>query len=289
MSAQPYSYCFLRYVHSPDAGEFANVGVLLWAPESRYLGFSTCQRYSRLSAFFHSFDADGYRNLMSKLEREFDSLGREIQDSQMTLFPEHQNPEPVSARDLATRIIPIDDACLQWSLSGGGETPSPEIELAEIFGEYIEIHNQSNRKGGRDERAVFNEVFRQAFEAKPVMKRIRQHEVVAPLDSHTFQQAWKNGVWNVYETLSFDLVEADAIRNKAHRWESRARLLSDAEEPLEIHFLLGAPQGGRNQNVYGRAKDILRSSKVVTLIEEDAAPDFATALTAEVRRGSADG
>jgi len=36
MSLEPYSFCFLRYVHEPLSGEFANVGVLLWAPESRF-------------------------------------------------------------------------------------------------------------------------------------------------------------------------------------------------------------------------------------------------------------
>ena len=32
-----------------EPGEFANVGVLLWAPQSRFLGFRASQKYSRLS------------------------------------------------------------------------------------------------------------------------------------------------------------------------------------------------------------------------------------------------
>ena len=40
MISQPYSYCFLRYRRDAEVGEFANVGVALWAPASRFLGFA---------------------------------------------------------------------------------------------------------------------------------------------------------------------------------------------------------------------------------------------------------
>ena len=45
MSLERYSFCFLRYVHEPLSGEFANVGVLLWAPQSRFLGFRASKKY----------------------------------------------------------------------------------------------------------------------------------------------------------------------------------------------------------------------------------------------------
>ncbi|MCB1093193.1 MAG: DUF3037 domain-containing protein, partial [Verrucomicrobiae bacterium] len=53
VSLEPYSFCFLRYVHEPLSGEFANVGVLLWAPQSRFLGFRASEKFRRLSRFFH--------------------------------------------------------------------------------------------------------------------------------------------------------------------------------------------------------------------------------------------
>ena len=43
MNLERYSFRFLRYVHEPLSGEYANVGVLLWAPQSRFLGFRASQ------------------------------------------------------------------------------------------------------------------------------------------------------------------------------------------------------------------------------------------------------
>ena len=43
------------YVHEPLSGEFPNVGVLLWAPGARFLGFKASQKFRRLSHFLHGF------------------------------------------------------------------------------------------------------------------------------------------------------------------------------------------------------------------------------------------
>ena len=74
MSLQPYSFCFLRYVHEPHSGEFADVGVLLWAPGSRFLGFKASQKFRRLSHFFHGFQPRDYRNLIARIETQFEKL-----------------------------------------------------------------------------------------------------------------------------------------------------------------------------------------------------------------------
>ena len=52
MSLHPYRFCFLRYVHAPLSGEFAKVGVFLWVPESRFLGFKASQKFRRLRIIF---------------------------------------------------------------------------------------------------------------------------------------------------------------------------------------------------------------------------------------------
>jgi hypothetical protein len=55
-------------------------------------------------------------------------------------------------------------------------------------------------------------------------------------------------------------------------------LLSQSAEQPKLHYLLGKPGLSSNLSHYGRAKDILHSSHVVSLIEEDEAADFGTAL-----------
>ena len=279
MNPERYSFCFLRYVHEPLSGEFANVGVLLWAPESSFLGFRASQKYSRLSQFFHGFQAQDHRQLLARIETQFQKLAKDLADSQKLPFSE----QPESARDLALKVVPQDDAALQWSLSSGGLTESPDTELEELFQEAVVRHYESADDARRDDGTVFRDVFSRAFESPVVRERVASHEVTAPLASHVFPQAWKNGVWNVYQSLSFDLKKSESIRNKALRWESLTRFLGHSEERPRIHLLLGGPCGEQKKD-YGKAKDILASSQLATLIEEDEAADFARDLEEQVRK-----
>jgi Protein of unknown function (DUF3037) len=279
MSLERYSFCFLRYVHEPLSGEFANVGVLLWAPESKFLGFKASQKYSRLSQFFDGFHHQDYRHLISRIGTQFNKLATELADEGKLPF----TAEPESARDLALKVIPHDDAALQWSLSSGGLTDSPSVELEQLFDEAVSRHYESADDVRRDDQVVYREVFSRAFEAPFVKERIESHEVSAPLASHVFPQAWKNGVWNVYQPLSFDLKQGESIRNKALRWDSLTRILGASDEKPAIHLLLGAPLGEQKKD-YANAKDILASSRLVTLIEENEVADFARDLEERVRK-----
>ncbi len=47
-----YTFTVLRYVHDITTGEFANVGVALFAPEAKYLGAICTPRYGRLTRIF---------------------------------------------------------------------------------------------------------------------------------------------------------------------------------------------------------------------------------------------
>lgn len=282
MSLERYSFCFLRYVHEPLSGEFANVGVLVWAPQSRFLGFKASQKFRRLSHFFHGFQQQDHRQLIGRIDTQFQKIAAQLSGSQQSLeFPE----DPESARDLALKVIPHDDAALQWSLSGGGLTESPAAELEALFHEAVARHYDSVEDARRDDAVIYREIYSRAFESFLVKPHVSSHEITAPLATHVFPQAWKNGVWNVYQPLSFDLKQGEAIRNKAYRWESLTRFLADSPERPKIHLLLGEPSGDQRKD-YAKAKDVLRSFKVVELVEENEASDFARELEASVKAAS---
>ncbi len=179
-------------------------------------------------------------------------------------------------------MIPHDDAALQWSLSGGGLTESPAAELETLFHETVARHYELTDEARRDDAVIYREIFSPAFESPVVKPHMSSHEVTAPLASHVFPQAWKNGVWNVYQPLSFDLKQGGTIRNKAHRWESLTRFLSKSPEHPKIHLLLGAPSGEQRKD-YATAEDVLHASPGIVMIEEDEAADFARELESRVK------
>lgn len=279
MNSEPYSFCFLRYVHDPLSGEFANVGVLLWAPKSRFLGFAACKKWQRLSRFFHGFHQEDYRSLIGRIERSFESLALEYSGEHGTL---PIAGEPESARDLAFKVVPFDDAALQWSPSGGGIASSPSAELEQLFNEAVARHYDIAEEARRDDAMVYREIYRAAFESPIVKPRIGRHRIVAPHVEHEFPQAWQNGVWNVYQTLSFDMKRGEDIKNKALRWESLTRFLVQARGKPKIHLLLAAPKEDHRKE-YEQARDVLNANKVARLVEENEAADFARELEEQIR------
>jgi hypothetical protein len=66
----PYSYVLLRYRHDPLAGEFANVGVIVHQPSSRFLDAKIRHTLGRLSAMFPDIDGEALRSSLRAIERE---------------------------------------------------------------------------------------------------------------------------------------------------------------------------------------------------------------------------
>ncbi|MDB6067168.1 MAG: hypothetical protein JWR26_3376 [Pedosphaera sp.] len=280
MNQFEYSYCFLRYRRDPEAGEFANIGVALWSPQARFLAFKGCDRYSRLTHFFGDLDRDGYHRLVTHVERRFDILAERMANELQI------DKSPANIREIAREVVPEDDGSLIWSPIRGGFTDDPASEVPRIFERFIGCHYKKEGKPRRDEDQVFREVYRKAFTSEAIAPLLHAHEIIAPLASHNFKYAWKNGVWNVYETISFDLVEAESIERKAHTWYGRSMHLAASPDHPKIHFLLGKPAADEHLQLYGQAKEILLSAQNVRLIEEQEADAFALRLASEVAKAA---
>lgn len=277
MNRKAYSYCFLRYRQDPESEEFANIGLALWSRELRFLAFRGAKRHARLKHFFGELDERGFHCLMEHLDRRFQKAGIEIANS----LPLDSLPDSVLG--WAHQMIPQDDGSLVWGGARGGLTVNPEQELESLFERHIGRHFPSVQRPNRNDQQVYRDVYRGAFENPIVAPRIVPHEVHAPLADHCFEQAWRNGVWHVYETLSFDLLDPDSIDSKAHDWSSRGTQLAKSPDRPRIHYLLGQPTLEKCRARYDRAKAILSEVPGVVLVQEDDAEAFAVQLEAQVK------
>src|SRR5260221_14290092 len=70
-----YSTIILRYVHDVVTGEFANIGVVLYAPGQRFLEARFAASYERLNAIFLKIDHLHFRPLMRYMANRFEQIG----------------------------------------------------------------------------------------------------------------------------------------------------------------------------------------------------------------------
>lgn len=268
-----YSNIILRYVHDVVTGEFANIGVVLYAPEQRFLEARFNTSYERLNAVFLKIDHLHYRALMRYMANRFEEIAADIRDG--------LHLQPVTALNAIVRqVLPPDDSSLQWSEPGGGFTDDPAKAVGELYKRFVERF-----VAGAEQVSRSDEEIAKPFKAK-LGKRAQKlsEKTIATKDyQYDFRFAWKNDVWHLYEPVSFDLVDPGSIREKANKWLGRGVALHDAKEKFKIHFVLGEPRQAETKKAFENAMHLL--SKIPAqkeLVRESEMEHFAEHVAKEI-------
>ena len=272
----PYSFIVLRYVHDVMSGEFVNVGVALYAPGAKYIGALCNPRYTRLSRMFLDVDGDYFRGLVRYIETRFEELGDRLK-SELPL-----NALPADITEIARSILPPDDSSLQWSEAGGGQTENAGQTLEDLFVRLVERYEGRQDRPRREDEDVWKS-FRKELEPRHVLVHLRPKRIVARDYDYEFEHGWKNKHWHVYEPISFDLLEADSILDKANRWLGRAVTLRDSPDEFKLHLLLGEPSLEKLRPAFGKAENILNKIPgEKEFVREHEAGQFSEALAREI-------
>jgi hypothetical protein len=242
-----YSTIALRYVHDVVTGEFANIGLVLYAPGPRFLEGRFTTSYERLNAIFLKIDHLHFRALMRYLANKFEELGAEIRDG--------LHVPPVTAlTEIVRQVLPPDDSSLQWSEQGGGFTEEPAVTLGELYKRFVERYVADAEQASRTDEEIAR-----PFKAKlgKALESLGPKRIEARDYQYEFRFGWQNSIWHLYEPVSFDLLDPNSIREKAVRWYGRSAALQEAPERFKIHFLLGEPRQPGTEEAFKNALHLL--------------------------------
>jgi len=267
-----YTYTLLRYVHDVASGEFANVGVVVFSPDSRYAGALCRETHGRTSKMFPDMNRDGFKSLMRYIESQIDAVGSRMQ-GELPL-----EAIPADAGALARTVLPHDDSSLQWGPVGGGFSDDPAQKLGDLFARYVMLYDDKTVVNSRTDEEVWTR-FKRALDEKHVTARLQPKKISVADDEVEFTRAYKNEQWHCVEALSLDLALADSIKDKAHRWLGQITSVKNAAEPFRVYFLVGAPQLPELRESYENALKILAKVPVeYEIVPEEAAVSFAARL-----------
>src|SRR5258706_8960751 len=102
-----YSFSILRYVHDPVTMEFVNIGVALYAKESKFLDAICTSHYGRITRMFDRIDGDRFRQLVGYIEASVHKLGEQLSTSLPFSPPEE------SIGHVLSKVLPQDDSAIQ--------------------------------------------------------------------------------------------------------------------------------------------------------------------------------
>ena len=272
----PYSFSVLRYIHDIVTGEFINVGVVLYAPKAKFLSAICTSRYGRLSKMFNTVNGEHFKSVVRYIQAQIEEEGERL-TSELPF-----NEMPKNVLEFTAKVLPRDDSSLQFSPEGFGITENPQLTLEQLYTRYVEQYFEKADRQLRTNEDVWR-VFKKPLEEKRILANLVPHQISGNNYEYEFKYGWKNGVWNMQEPISFDLVESGSITDKANAWLGRITSLVDGGEEFKLNLLLGAPHDERLKSAFIKAQNILHKLPCPhEFIREDEAERFALDLKKEI-------
>ena len=276
-------YQIVRYIHDQVTGEFVNIGVIVYQPELQFLQAKFINRFSRITQFFNNVNGN---HLLSTLRLFNQKLNLES-ERLSELFSDHR-----SLVEITSSILPKDDRALVCSELMYGIDLSPDAFLEDNYERLIAKYFDSPKADQRDDSWVWKKVYKEHFDRVGLSGKLTPHTISTETDHIEFDKAWKNGVWNIYQTLSFDLKRTDAIKNKVYRWSGILNEIEKTQEDFNLYFLTSGQNRHKNLNkfIQNTLLDERYKHLNVTLVVEKEASEFAQKVKKEIEAhiGSSD-
>jgi hypothetical protein len=271
-----YHFSVLRFCFDPLTEEFVNVGVVLYSQEQRYLRARVTPNYGRASRFFLRIDGTRFRQFTRFVAEGITSMGKLLETGLA-----FEGPKPLEA--ILARVLPADDSSFRFGRISGGVSSDLPATLDLLFDRYVDAYAGPQDEGRRGDKEIWK-TFRNHFDERLITEVLVPKKISSSDYEYEFEHAWKNGVWNLYEPVSFDLLDASSMLEKANKWVGRAFALKASQEPFKLNVLLGKPQDPRLRDAYTRAENLLNKMPVKhEFVREEEADTFARELELAIR------
>lgn len=231
-------YALLRFRPFVETGEFANVGIVLIAPEARFFGFRLLKHYGRITQFFHQLDRkvylDGRELFKEELLRFTGDLRRLALDGRKT------QPDLTLARNLFNELVRSREAMLQFADQRLVLADDPKVKLGQLFDHYVERNFVTKEYL---ERLLENNVRRMLFRAQ-IGAEYRREKIGSPdfAVNFPFVQMQDGKARRIIKPLH--LAQGDTTRILTHggQWVDKVRRLRKRNAlPADVMFPVTTP------------------------------------------------
>lgn len=224
-----YQYQIIKYVHDHFTGEFVNIGVVVYDPETKYLGCKVTKKYKRISNFFPSSDGKRVLQLLQYFEKSIQLKAKEL----IGLF----SPS-ISLTDITSSIILKDNSAIQYSIVKTAIDVNLDAALNDLYNDIVGKydHDKDVQKSLSDD-DVWRIKYKKYFDDAGISSKLKSHIIKTKNDDFKFEKAWKNEIWHCYEPLSFELQNKDAIKDKVYKWAGKLQGMQQTQEKLSITLL----------------------------------------------------
>ncbi|MCB1759375.1 MAG: DUF3037 domain-containing protein [Gammaproteobacteria bacterium] len=240
MNKTPCQYAIVRFSPFVETGEFANVGVVMMAPQARYFGFKLLtRRHGRITKFFEELEANVFRHAMyelkDELERVHDVLKGHGFDRRL------KNNDVEFAKGLFAEVVRTRETIVRFGESRVVVADDPKKTLQELFAYYVERNfvTKEYRETVLD-RGVRQLLFRNQLGERFHRAKVGddQFHVTFP-----FVELCDDRPTKIIKPLNLAQDETTNILEHGNKWEFRIRKLRERQAiPERILFAFEGPE-----------------------------------------------
>ena len=224
-------YAIVRFMPYIETGEFANVGILLWAPKTRYLGFKLLRKkHARITQFFDELDRGLYLKTMANLEAELHRV-QTMLTNQISDYGDKRR-EYGFHKGLFHELIRPRETIVRFSEQRVVLADNPEKTLKELYDHYV----GRNFVTKEYQETVLERGVKKLLEQRDLAQRFTKRRVEDPLYGVTFPfvEQKEGDAVRVIKPLFLGQADSTGIIEHGGRWKLKV-------EQLRKRHLLNGP------------------------------------------------
>lgn len=269
-------YALLRFRPFVETGEFANVGIVLMAPQANFFGFRLLKQYGRITQFFHQLDRKVYLDGRDLFKEELERFAGDLRH--LALDGRKTQPDLTLARNLFAELVRPREAMLQFADQRIALADDPKAKLDALFDHYVERNFVTKEY---QERLLENNVRRLLFGAR-VGTEYRREKIGTADFAVNFPFVCMTGGKAERVIKPLYLAQGDSTKILTHggQWVDKIRRLRKRQAlPADVLFPVTAPtENSKPYEAFEEIREDLLAEKVqvVPANDENLILQFAT-------------
>lgn len=232
-----FEYQLLQFQPDKVSGEFLNIGVVVFDVADQRLAFDLLSKGGGVGQVFPGAPS---RYLTKQLNTLFSGLNKIKRSLENDLPLQRYH----AVDEITHAVFPRDDSALLFSevrKTLGMDIHTITAQLAERM---ITIrHLDKHREDIKTDKELWAKVYKQYFDDRNISQYLEPRTVATKYADVTFDHSWKNGHVNFFESVNFDLLREDSIKNKVRRWAGQIDELATSDDDYHLYLLSKMPDG----------------------------------------------
>lgn len=228
---QACKYNIIRFRPYPETQEFANIGIVLYAPQSRTFAFRllAANRHGRVTQFFNTLDKTIFQHAVMLVREELERI--------QGMIPTLARPEA-----LYDELVRPREDLVAYSSHHVRFTDAPETTVDELFWHYV--HHSFAHKPGHEERMKAS--IAQLLESHQLAARFKDRKLGNELYEVRLPFVTEKHKPTIIKPIHFRHTQSKQLLDHGLQWMTTMQQLfrMKAATPEQTLFTYQAPESG---------------------------------------------